>query len=140
MCRLYPLARHVRADRTEWFSLLEGHPESAGKFTGEGTIGEFLEAHGAQPFLAAADDYFYWCCAVHESLGSDPGADPDQSPEDIRMAASFLDMDAAITDHCSPTKTAEPEDLEDRRQLHLRILYGQLTAPKEKERRQCVTV
>src|SRR5712692_8133202 len=33
----------------------------------------------------------------------------------------------AITDHCSSTKTAEPEDLEDRRQLHLRILYGQLT-------------
>src|SRR5262245_23039972 len=68
VCRLYPLGRHVRSDGGEYFTTLEGHPQSAGQFTGDGTIAEYLSAQGAQPFMDAADAYFRWLCVAHERL------------------------------------------------------------------------
>jgi len=41
--------RHVRDDGSEFFSRLEGHPQSAGEVTDKGTIAEFLQAQGAAP-------------------------------------------------------------------------------------------
>src|SRR5271169_1382542 len=71
VCRLYPLGRHVLADGTESFSLTEGHPQSAGEFTNNSTIAEFLDSQGVAPFAKAADEYFQWLCAAQDFLGTD---------------------------------------------------------------------
>jgi uncharacterized protein len=126
VCRLYPLGRHVGPDHSERFTLLDGHPESAGQFTNDSTIGKFLETQGALPFLAAADDYFDWCCAANEQLEIDWSQGSNRSHETQQDAFDFLDMDAAITNHCQSKNAPEPEDLEERKKLHLNILYQRL--------------
>lgn len=60
VCRLYPLGRKVSAEGTESFHRLDGHPESDGRFDGHGTVGDYLEAQGAVPYMRAADAYFDW--------------------------------------------------------------------------------
>jgi hypothetical protein len=127
VCRLYPLGRHVLADGTEWFSRLEGHPQSAGEITDRGTISEFLEAQEAQDFMTAADDYFGWFCAARERLGEDVPADESDEPAQVAaLAADLIDMDAAIARHCAATATAEPHEMEDRKRLHMEILYREI--------------
>jgi len=127
VCRLYPLGRHVRDDGSEFFSRLEGHPQSAGEVTDKGTIAEFLQAQGAAPFVAAADDYFRWFCAAREQLGADVSLEQSETPaEDADLATDLIDMDAAIARHCAAAGTVEPHEMEDRKYLHLQILYGQI--------------
>jgi Fe-S-cluster containining protein len=126
-CRLYPLGRHLSFDGAESFSHVEPHPQSRGEFTRSGTIAEFLVAQGAHPFMRAADDYYYWLCAAHESLyGASDGEAENVSAEDQDGARELLDMDAAIARHCAAADVAEPTDIEARRELHLTILYQQL--------------
>jgi Fe-S-cluster containining protein len=128
VCRLYPLGRHALADGTEWFSRLEGHPQSAGEITDRGTIGEFLEAQKAQAFMTAADDYFRWLCAAQVRLGQDvPSKPSDQPAQDAALAADLIDLDTAIARHCAATGTPEPQDMEDRKHLHLEILYREIS-------------
>jgi hypothetical protein len=120
VCRLYPLGRHVRSDGSEYFTRLEGHPESAGEFTGHGTIADHLAAQGAQPFMDAADAYFHWLCLAHERLG-----EPAEHPADETATGDLdlLDMDSMIVRHCEATGEAEPTDLDDRMRLHVRLLH-----------------
>jgi Fe-S-cluster containining protein len=127
VCRLYPLGRHVLDDGTEWFSRLEGHPQSAGEITDRGTIGEFLQAQKAHDFMTAADDYFGWLCAARMRLGEDAASEPSGQPaQDAALAADLIDMDTAIARHCAATASAEPQDMEDRKHLHLQILHRQI--------------
>ncbi|HEX4555642.1 MAG TPA: YkgJ family cysteine cluster protein [Xanthobacteraceae bacterium] len=128
VCRLYPLGRHVLPDGTEWFSRLELEPQTAGEIVDRGTIGEFLEAQQAEAFMTAADDYFRWFCAAQEGLGEDaPSGPSDQPAQDAACAADLVDMDAAIAGHCAATGMAEPDDIEDRKRLHLALLYREIT-------------
>lgn len=68
VCRLYPLAHHVLTDGGEYFTTLEGHPQSQGEFTNRGTVADYLAAQEAMPFMDAADAYFRWLCDAHERL------------------------------------------------------------------------
>jgi Fe-S-cluster containining protein len=124
VCRLYPLGRHVSEDGTEQFSRLEGHPQSAGEITDRGTIREFLQAQKAEAFMAAADDYFRWFCAARRWLDEGaPSEQPGPPEQEATLAADLIDVDAAIARHCAARGIAEPSDIEDRRHLHLEILY-----------------
>ncbi len=73
------------------------------QFTDKGTISDFLKAQGATPFLRAAD-------------------------EESDRADDLADMDSAIGDYCALSRTAEPTEIEERKQLHLEILHRQLEA------------
>jgi len=119
VCRLYPLGRYVRSDGSEYFTRLEGHPQSAGEYTDRGMIADYLAAQGAQPFMDAADAYFRWVCVARERLAlmSDHAA-VQAGAED----ADLLDMDAMIARNCEVTGEAQPANLEDRMRLHLRLL------------------
>ena len=127
VCRLYPLGRHVLADGTESFSLIEGHPQSAGELTNSGTIAEFLESQDVAPFAKAADEYFQWLCATQDFLGADGPPGPPVNPaETANLAADLIDLDASIARYCAATGVAEPIDIEERKQLHLELLYQKL--------------
>ena len=123
VCRLYPLGRHIRADGVESFSHVTPHRLSRGSFDARGTIGSYLEAQGAAPFIRAADAYFEWLCRAGEYLDDNGAAAQDED------AADILDMDAAISAYCTRTREPEPRDVEDRRLLHLRILDGYINNP-----------
>ena len=122
VCRLYPLGRHVSEDGAERFSHMTPHPQSEGSFHRDGTIGGYIEAQGAAPFMAAADAYFAWTCRAYAQLAGDGGDDAavDGTGEDI------LDMDSAIECECALTGAAEPLDIEARLALHLQRLDRRL--------------
>ena len=122
VCRLYPLGRHVSEDGAERFSHMTPHPQSEGTFHQRGTIGAYIDAQGAGPFMAAADAYFDWTCRAYAGLAHDDGeeADLDGPDEDI------LDMDGAIRRECAQSGAAEPSDIEARLALHLGILDRRL--------------
>ena len=128
VCRLYPLGRHVTIGEEERFSHVQPHPLSEGEYNRVGTIADFLEEQGAAPFIEAADDYLKWLDTALSALTRDL----DTTPDNIMSAPtesddSLLDMDAAITGHCTSAGCSEPADLEDRKTFHLQILYDQLS-------------
>jgi uncharacterized protein len=127
VCRLYPLGRFRQADGIEGFTRLERHPQSSGELGDSGTIADYLEAQGAGPFIKAADQYFSWICEAARVLSSAPHRNQSGvRHEEIALTAEFLDLDATITRHCALTGMAEPDDIEDRKELHLAILYQAL--------------
>jgi uncharacterized protein len=125
VCRLYPLGRHFRKDGFEYFSISAGHPQTAGEYNQKGTIADYLESQGTKPFITAGDDYFRWFCAAYQKLGA---TDDAIISEYINGAddQGLLDMDSMIAKHCTTTGEPEPENLEDRLQLHLKLLYDVL--------------
>jgi Fe-S-cluster containining protein len=123
VCRLYPLGRVVDPDGTERFVRAEPHPLSHGEFLDRGTIGEFLEAQKAAPFMRAADEYYFWFCRALEHRASLPdSATPPSSVSATGPAWQWLDMDSAIAAHCSMHGINEPLNLDERRTLHVQIL------------------
>jgi Fe-S-cluster containining protein len=121
VCRLYPLGRHA-TDRGEvWFSDDDLTPPPGGDFSGDGTVSGYLASQGAGPFIEAADDYFNWYLAVMKRLGAATAVAKDRG---ARAGIDMLDMDAAVAEHCRSAGLPEPQDIEDRKRLHLTVLYG----------------
>src|SRR3954452_14469833 len=125
VCRLYPLGRHLRSDGSEYFSISDGHPLTAGEYNENGTIPDYLETQGTTPFITAGDGYFQWFRAAYlkaeasdDALMSEliDGADDE----------GLLDVDTMIEKHCAVTGEPEPKDVDDRHRLHLKLLYDVL--------------
>lgn len=115
VCRLYPLGRNeIPGGQERWLEVIP-HPQSAGEYHGRGTIADYLAAQGAEPFLRAADGYVEWVRAATAFF-----ADPANAEATIDTDPS--DMDAAIAAHCTKNGISEPDDMEERRLLHLEIL------------------
>jgi Fe-S-cluster containining protein len=125
VCRLYPLGRHFRKDGFEYFSISAGHPQTAGEYNKNGTIADYLEAKGAKPFIIAGDAYFRWFCDAYKKIGV---TDDALISEFINGAddQDLLDMDGMIAKHCAANGGLEPESIEDRQRLHLKLLYDVL--------------
>jgi len=136
VCRLYPLAHHVRSDGSDYYTTLDGHPQSEGELTNRGTVADYLAAQGATPFLDAADGYFRWLCYAYERLGLTLLA---SEPQDDSGDVDLMDVDGVIARHCAATGDAEPTDLEDRLQLHLQLLYNIVDAEDEHAKRSSET-
>lgn len=123
VCRLYPLGRKSKADGTEEWVHLSPHPESEGQYSEDGTIAAFIAAQGALPYMKAADGYAQWvrdATIAADRISASAGADD--------VADELVDMDVAIAAYCALTATPEPTDIEERRHLHMKILYEQLQA------------
>jgi Fe-S-cluster containining protein len=132
VCRLYPLGRHLRKDGFEYFSIFAGHPQTAGEYNKNGTIADYLEAQGTKPFIVAGDGYFRWFCAAYKKLGA---TDDALVSEFINGGddQGLLDMDSMIAKHCAATGEPGPENVDDRQQLHLRLLYDVLDSLEDKD-------
>jgi uncharacterized protein len=125
VCRLYPLGRRTTPDGIERWDLSERPADSQGEITGAGTVADWIATQGAAPYLEAADDYAAWvreAYAVTEPLSDDR--------PDVALAGDLLDMDSMIAAWCSEHGTREPDDIEARRQLHLKILHLTLDGGK----------
>jgi hypothetical protein len=127
VCRIYPLGRHVSPDGTERWSHVTPHPQTAGVYSKQGTVADYLEAQGAAPFMRAADEYATWLRRAVEVLEALAGGDAEEAAQ----AADLLDMDAMIAAHCGKTGETEPLDIEARKALHLSLLAGWLDNVQE---------
>ncbi|HEY1426761.1 MAG TPA: YkgJ family cysteine cluster protein [Caulobacteraceae bacterium] len=117
VCRIYPLGRHVAPDGSERWSHLAPHPQTAGVYGADGTIGDYIAAQGALPYMQATDDYTAWLRRAYDVV-----AEAADAAEDGPSAADMLDMDSVIAAHCSGRGVEEPLDIEARKALHLAIL------------------
>lgn len=125
VCRLYPLGRHFRGDGFEYFSIFEGHPQTAGEYNKNGTIADYLKSQQTKPFIVASDGYFRWYCDAYKKLGA---TDDALISEFIHGAddQGLLDMDGMIAKYCAANGEPEPESVDDRQRLHLKLLYDVL--------------
>ena len=131
VCRLYPLGRQVLSDGSEHYLQLEGHPLSEGEFHEQGTVDDYLESQVAKPFMAATDGYFKWLSWAHKQLDLAPAAGASkvgQGVDDVDL----LDMDSMIAKHCAANNKSEPENIDDRLQLHLKLLYHAVSELEER--------
>lgn len=117
VCRIYPLGRHVAADGTERWSHVEPHPQTAGVYGKDGTIGGYIAAQGAPPYMQATDEYAAWLRRAYDVMAAAGDADAGGA-----SAADMLDVDSVIAAHCRKTGIQEPLDIEARKALHLTIL------------------
>lgn len=123
VCRLYPLGRIRRAEGTESFTHVTPVKDSAGEYTQQGTIGEFLELQDAQPFIDAADGYVEWVNAAVVTLDGFGGS------VSIGLGyASLLDLEEAVREYCKNKSRDFPDDIEQQKELHLSLLYDELDA------------
>ncbi|MFI4935485.1 MAG: YkgJ family cysteine cluster protein [Caulobacterales bacterium] len=119
VCRIYPLGRHVEADGTERWSHATPHPRTAGVYSKQGTIADFIANQDADLFIKAADEYAAWLRRACEVL--DEATEADELAVEL-SDADLLDMDGAIAAHCEASGVSEPANLEARKALHLAIL------------------
>src|SRR5579863_5773570 len=50
-CRVYPLGRSCSMEGDELFAFVEPHPQTAGVYGRDSTIGEFVRSQGAEPYF-----------------------------------------------------------------------------------------
>jgi hypothetical protein len=117
VCRIYPLGRHVEAGGSERWSHLAPHPETKGVYGADGTIGAYIAAQGALPYMQATDEYAAWLRRAYDVV-----AEAGEAAGDAPSAADLLDMDRVIAARCRETGAEEPLDIEARKVLHLAIL------------------
>ncbi len=120
MCRLYPLGWATGSDGAEAFLELEPHPRTAGVYGGEGTVGDYLERQGTQPYERATARYAAVLRRL-EALTERDGPDPGPPPP-------LTDVDRAVTAECEARGVAVPESVEERVDLHLELLDRWLDA------------
>ena len=117
VCRIYPLGRHVSADGTERWSHVPPHPETRGVYGEDGTIGGYVSAQGALPYMQATDDYAAWLKRARDVVGETSAA-TGEGPS----AAELLDMDSVVAERCRKAGIKEPVDIDARTALHLASL------------------
>jgi len=133
-CRIYPLGHSLSRSGEERFHRIALEPDTAGEITDDGTIAAFLERQDAGPYMAAARAYFEFLCEAQAWLEAAPEGEPPASlAAHASLAAELIDMDRAIAGHCGPLGEPEPDDLDDRLALHLRILRLRLDELSTKE-------
>lgn len=119
-CRLYPLGWIVTADGEEAFTEFVGHPQTEGITGTAGTVADYVDAQGTEPYMNAARRYeavLHRLRLATEVDGPDPGAPPP-----------LADVDVAVEADCAQRGVPAPEAVEDRVDLHLAVLHRWLDA------------
>jgi len=133
VCRIYPLGRHISPAGAETFSGLESHPETEGLYGAAGTVGDYLEAQGAGPYMQAADLYLNLFREMADLLfeGIDLLAPSEREavgercvrPEErAELDSAWLDIDGAVDQYCRERGLAKPAEPQRLMELHLKAL------------------
>lgn len=130
-CRLYPLGGSFSASGPDRFALLQPHPESAGVYGTEETVGQFVDSQAIGPYLMASSRYvrlfelLLRLLARYLILQTPPRAYIEESfnidPNHI-TASYWLDVDAVLTEWCAKQGLPFPESLEEQVELHLEAM------------------
>ena len=126
VCRLYPLGRVVQPDGSETYVEFEPHPDTAGVYGQESTIGAYVESQGAGPYITAADRYYALLVKLMQAFGTLTGkssidASTDHTALEVE-SARFVDADLAVRAECERTGESFPHDVEALVERHLLLL------------------
>ena len=133
VCRIYPLARHISPEDVETFSELEPHPQTEGRYGTQGTVGDYLEAQGAEPFMQAADRYLNLFRELADSLAERVerlaasereavGRKFVRPTDDAEAGLAWLDIDRTVDEYCRARGLAKPDDATRLMDLHAQAL------------------
>lgn len=115
VCRLYPLGWGVGPSGAEAFVELQPHPQTEGVYGEAGSVADYLEAQGTEPYQRAAARYaavFRRILAAAEREGPEPEPHPP-----------LADVDAAVAAACEARGIFVPDHVETRVALHLEELH-----------------
>jgi len=135
VCRIYPLGRHISPEDEETFYELEPHPQTEGRYGAQGTVGDYLEAQGARPFMQAADRYLNLFRELTDSLAEQvarlaaPERDAverkfERPADDAEPALDWLDIDRTVDEYCGARGLAKPEQAQQLMEMHVEALLG----------------
>ena len=133
VCRLYPLGRRTTAEGEEWFSEMIPHPETEGEYGTDGTVDEFLNRQGAQPFIEAVDRYVELAGRMSHALLEKTAHDSEirQNVQDMvkglvqgqnHGVPTILDMDRVVGNYCADHEIPLPSDVTEKMNLHIHII------------------
>jgi len=132
VCRLYPLGRRVTPGQPVRYHMSETHPDSEGVFSDSGTVDAFLATQGAQPFEAAADQYFALVLRMGDAMSERASTDTGEYDAAAEVLAAppewqpWLDIDAAL--QSSDGESSAPASAEEAMALHIELLDRQFIA------------
>lgn len=126
VCRLYPLGRIVDGEG-EQFVELTPHPQTEGVYGTGSTIGDYLDAQGAGPFMKAADAYYQ----LFRRLTRLPGHGTSDTSSGQPSIFEALDLEAFVAREAERRKEALPALLEERVRLHCEWLEGIFANPPD---------
>ena len=135
VCRIYPLGRHISPEDEETFSELEPHPQTEGRYGAQGTVGDYLEAQRARPFMQAADRYLNLFRELTDSLAEQvarlaaPERDAverkfERPADDAAPEFAWLDIDRAADDYCRERGFDKPADVSRLMEVHAQALLA----------------
>jgi Fe-S-cluster containining protein len=136
ICRTYPLKR-VQNNGVEIFLRYSQLPTSTGEYIGEGTIAEFLHAHGAAEYFAAKDRYGELAIRIVTVLAEIArripqwfGAIRDRMDAHcafrITTTPALVDVDRVVSDYCIERRLEAPIAIEQKISMHIRAIEEQL--------------
>jgi hypothetical protein len=129
--RIYPLARWRDGNRRERFGHVAPHPQTEGIYGKAGTIADFIEQQGIEPYIDAGMRYVevYWrMVAALERLApaeiekeASRRAEVDATAPGL-AASPWLDADCAVADYCKAQGRPLPDTLEATVALHIEAI------------------
>lgn len=133
VCRIYPLSRRISPEDEETFAELERHPQSEGCYGTQGTIGDYLESQGAEPFIQAVDRYLDLFRELSGSLTEQVGrlAEPEREAikgsfvrpsDDAAPTSTWLDIDRAVDEYYRERGLDKPVEASQLMEMHLQAL------------------
>jgi uncharacterized protein len=139
VCRLYPLGRRVSADGEETFREVEPHPQTEGVYGGNGTVQDFLDRQGVQPFIEAVDRYVElvgrMVSAVHMAMNKNGilRTDVQHLVEDAGRlndgtVPHWFDMDRVLARFCTARHVSVPSDITEKMNLHIQAVGEQVSS------------
>lgn len=122
-CRIYPLGRVFTSEGVEGFCLVEPHPRTEGEYGEAGTVGDYVDGQGLDPYFRAAHEYnmiFEAIVARFSEIA--PAALKEEGPAPELEADDLLDVDHWVAEYCARHELALPADSESKRETHLAAL------------------
>jgi hypothetical protein len=126
VCRLYPLGRATDGAGDERFALFPKQDCCEAAFGTDGTIADFLESQGVEPYLE-------WSCRYGElyrrmlgildrldiqgKVEAGAGGESDRAP-----ISPWQDIDASLAEYCAVKGIAVPAGIEESIDLHLEAM------------------
>jgi Fe-S-cluster containining protein len=142
VCRLYPLGRHVTAKGEESFSLLPPHPQSEGIFGHDGTVADYLENQGAEPYIDSVDQYLELLTRMLSTFRSDSTAAAGEAPnasdgtpkradQSVQIGLEWLDMDLLVSEYCTGNGLEMPVSADEKMKVHIQAIETKLAMLKK---------
>lgn len=121
-CRVYPLGRSCSLEGEELFALVEPHPETAGVYRTDGTMGSYLKAQGAEPYFDASHRYL----TLFKRLATAGVFDGGESAGPDNAETHVLDVDATVERYCRERSLPGPQNAMEKMLLHIEAIEATL--------------